>query len=516
MMGPELLVGLDVGTTSSKAVVYGLDGAPLALGRAATPWRTVPRPAGSAKSATGTELDAYALLNAARAAVSRALAGAPDGHVVGLGVTSMAESGVLLDARGESVAPVIAWHDTRDADQVRLLDEEIGAEAFSSRTGLPYRSQWSLTKHRWQLENDPAAANAVRRLNVAEWIIRGLGGDEVSDASLASRTGWLDLESRTWWSESLDWSGAAQALLPPLVTSGTALGRVPATVGLERLTGAVLTTAGHDHQAAALGANAAGPGDQFDSCGTAEALVRTVPAGFSRSGISRLTRCGITVGWHVLDGQWALLGATQGGLALERIASLFGGGREAVATLDAAAMSCVPGGVTVDVDDTACVTVSGIRDGATPGQLWLAALEAITTQIHDIHTSMSSVVGAHRTMVAAGGWSRSATLMRVKQDAFGDVLRSDVEETGARGAAFLAGLAAGLYSGPGDFPGSGRTAGHEPARPERDRTRVSEPVGHRRAPAMERGDFERSAIPDTAARSHRDESSALLERTRPS
>jgi len=80
---------------------------------------------------------------------------------------------------------------------------------FSSRTGLPYRSQWSLTKHRWQLENDPAAANAVRRLNVAEWIIRGLGGDEVSDASLASRTGWLDLELRTWWSESLDWSGAA-------------------------------------------------------------------------------------------------------------------------------------------------------------------------------------------------------------------------------------------------------------------------------------------------------------------
>ena len=138
MMGPELLVGLDVGTTSSKAVVYGLDGAPLALGRAATPWRTVPRPAGSAKSATGTELDAYAVLTAARAAVSRALAGAPDGHVVGLGVTSMAESGVLLDSRGESVAPVIAWHDTRDADQVRLLDEEIGAEAFSSRTGLPY------------------------------------------------------------------------------------------------------------------------------------------------------------------------------------------------------------------------------------------------------------------------------------------------------------------------------------------------------------------------------------------
>jgi sugar (pentulose or hexulose) kinase len=451
--GPELLVGLDVGTTSSKAVVYGLDGAPLAHGRAATPWRTVPHTSGGGTATTGTEMDAYALLDAARAAVSRALAAAPDGRVVGLGVTSMAESGVLLDAGGEPVAPVIAWHDTRDADQVRLLDEEIGAEAFSARTGLPHRSQWSLTKHRWQLENDEGAASAVRRLNVAEWVVRGLGGDEASDASLASRTGWLDLESRTWWSESLDWSGAAQALLPPLVTSGTALGRVRATVGLERLAGAVLTTAGHDHQAAALGANAAGPGDQVDSCGTAEALVRSVPAGFSRSGISRLTRCGITVGWHVVDGQWALLGATQGGLALERIAALFGRDGEAAAKVDAVATRSTSGGVIVDVDDVAGVTIRGIRDGATPGQLWIAAFEAITAQIHDIHTSMTSVVGVPRSTVAAGGWSRDATLMRIKHDAFGGVSRSDVEEPGARGAAFLSGLAAGVYSRTSDFPG---------------------------------------------------------------
>lgn len=457
--GPELLVGLDVGTTSSKAVVYGLDGAPLAHGRAATPWRTIPLPSRGATATTGTEMDATALLDAARAAVSSALAAAPDGRVVGLGVTSMAESGVLLDARGEPVAPVIAWHDTRDADQVRLLDEEIGAEAFSSRTGLPYRSQWSLTKHRWQLENDEASGSAVRRLDVAEWIVRGLGGDEASDASLASRTGWLDLATRTWWSDALDWSGARPSLLPPVVTSGTPLGRVAATAGLERLTGAVLTTAGHDHQAAALGAEAAGPGDQFDSCGTAEALVRSVPAGFSRREILRLTRYGVTVGWHVVDGQWALLGATQGGLALERIAALFGRDGEVATMVDAAATGSTSGGLTVEVDDAAGVTIRGIRDGVTPGQLWIAAFEAITAQIHDIHTKMNSAVGVPRSTTAAGGWSRDATLMRVKHDAFGSVRRSDVEEPGARGAAFLSGLAAGVYSRTSDFPGSGKARG---------------------------------------------------------
>lgn len=439
----DLVVGLDVGTTSSKAVVYGLDGSPVAGGRAATPWRTVP---GTNGAVPGTELDANDLLAAARQAVSDALAAAPEGQVMALGVTSMAESGVLLDGHGVPVAPVVAWHDTRDAHHVTLLGEEIGAEVFSAATGLPFRSQWSLTKHRWQVEANPAAAGAVRRLSIAEWIVRGLGGDEASDVSLASRTGWLELESRTWWAESLAWSGTAQALLPPLVTSGTALGRVPATIGLERLTGAVLTTAGQDHLAAALGAGAADAGDQFDSCGTAEALVRSVPAGFSREGVARLTRTGITVGWHILDGQWALLGATQGGLALERVAALFGGGREAVARLEAAAETVGSPRVRVDVDENAGVTIGQIRDGAGPGDVWLAALQAITDQIGGINLEMADVVGPQRRTVAAGGWARSATLMALKGRAFGDVRRSDVEEPGTRGAALLAATAAGVAS----------------------------------------------------------------------
>ena len=75
--------------------------------------------------------------------------------------------------------------------------------------------------------------------------------------------------------------------MPPLVTAGTALGRVSADAALGRLTGAVLTVAGHDHQAAAIGADAAGVGDELDSCGTAEALVRTVVPGLDRDVVAR-------------------------------------------------------------------------------------------------------------------------------------------------------------------------------------------------------------------------------------
>jgi sugar (pentulose or hexulose) kinase len=452
MASAELLVGLDVGTTSSKAVVFGTDGAPLAVGRATTPWHGASGLAAGSEPISGTELHADELRDAALTALSRALAAAPDGPVVALGVTSMGESGVLMDSHGVAVAPVIAWHDNRDVDEVRRLGSALGGDAFSARTGLPLRSQWSLTKHRWQQDNDPAAAQAVCRLNIAEWIVFCLGGEQACDVSLASRTGWLDLAGRSWWSEALDWSGAAASLLPPLVTSGTALGRVSAAAGLPRLTGAALTTAGHDHQAATVGAHAAGPGDQLDSCGTAEALVRTVPAHFPAAGVARLAHAGITVGWHVLDGRWALLGATEGGLAMARVLAVFGGDRDVLARLDAAAVDVTPGRVTVEIDGSTRVTVGGIGDGVTAGHIWRATLEAITDQIVEIHSSMTSVVGPHRTMVVTGGWSRSAALMQVKQRAFGDLSRYSIEEAGARGAALLAGLAAGTYAGAADFP----------------------------------------------------------------
>ena len=271
-MHNTLFVGLDVGTNTSKAVVFTDTGEPVASGRADTPWTF---------TSTGAELDANALLVAAKSALSEALADCPAGPIAGLGVASLAEAGVLLDSHGEPAAPVIAWHDTRDDAELAKLRESIVPHDFSAMTGLPFRQQWSLTKHRWLLDNVPEARRAVRRLNLAEWIVRGLGGEEATEQSLASRTGWLQLAQRAWWNDTLEWSGASQTLMPPLVTAGTPLGRVGADVGMPRLAGAVLTVAGHDHQAAVIGADADGPGDELDSCGTAEALVRTIAPGLS-------------------------------------------------------------------------------------------------------------------------------------------------------------------------------------------------------------------------------------------
>ena len=91
----------------------------------------------------------------------------------------------------------------------------------------------------------------------------------VTELALASRTGWLDLSRRDWWPEGLAWSRATPELMPLLVEAGMPVGQITRSDTHPRLRSAVLTVAGHDHQAAAVGVGATGEGDEVDSCGTA-------------------------------------------------------------------------------------------------------------------------------------------------------------------------------------------------------------------------------------------------------
>ena len=168
-MGDGVLIGLDVGTTSSKAVVYTPEGQAVADGRAPTIWSFTP---------SGVQMDARDLLAGAIEAVNQALAQTSSVAVLGLGVASMGESGVLLDRHGRPVAPVIAWHDTRDRVELAELDARLGADRFSARTGLPFLPQWSLTKHHWLVRHAPPAEEAGRRHKSGQCGSRGRGGAE--------------------------------------------------------------------------------------------------------------------------------------------------------------------------------------------------------------------------------------------------------------------------------------------------------------------------------------------------
>ncbi|MCW2938563.1 MAG: xylulose kinase [Actinomycetia bacterium] len=438
-MPDAVLVGVDVGTTSCKVTVCTADGREVANGKAPLEWQV---------TRDGVEVEPATILRAVGPAIAVALAQAPACPVAAVGVASMGESGVLLDRRGDPVAPVIAWHDDRDRALVERLADDLGADTFAGATGLPILPQWSLTKHRWLVDHRAEAERAVRRLGIAEWVVRALGGEEASELSLASRTGWLQVDSGRWWPSALEWSGVRETLLPPLVQAGTPLGRVTADWAGERLVGAVLTVAGHDHLAAALGAGAAGDGDQLDSCGTAEALVRTVPAPISSDAVLRLVAAGVTVGRHVLPGRLALLGDTRGGLLLQNVQRMLGFSSSELAAIDAEALRHGAGTVSAELTSDGTVVLAGIGRDATPGRAWFAALESAASRVVRMDTNMTAVLGPHRRVIMTGGWARSAAVRELRRNAWGEVGVAAVGEAGGRGAALLAGWAAGLVASP--------------------------------------------------------------------
>lgn len=441
-MSAELLLGLDVGTTSTKAAVIALDGEEVAHGRAPMPWRRVP---------TGAEIDPAEFVVSAIAAATEALDAAPDGRVLGVGVASMAETGALLDSAGDPVVPAIAWHDDRGEAEVDALRAELGAEAFSTRTGLAPRTEPSLVKYRWLRAHEPAAARGVRWLNVGEWVVRGLGGEEIGERSLASRTGWLDLHACDPWPAALDWAGAPADLLPALQVAGTPAGAVGEALPGAR--GAILCVGGHDHLSAAVGAGAVGDGDVLDSCGTAEAFIRAV-APLDPDAVHAAVRLGVNVGWHAVEGRQCLLSATRSGGALQRILALLDHDRDA---LEAAALDVAPDaeGIVLRRLEEDRVDLVGLPLEASPAVAWRAALESVGRSGADILERMERVAGPAGRLVVAGGWAEGVAARAVKRSHLGPFESTSAVYMGARGAALTAGVAAGLWrSGEGPVMGA--------------------------------------------------------------
>jgi sugar (pentulose or hexulose) kinase len=440
----DLLLGIDVGTTACKAAVVDAAGAERAHGSAPTPWERVP---------TGAEIDPHALLHAALDAARAALREAPEGRVRGIGVTGMAETGVLLDGRGEPLAPAIAWHDARGADEAAQMADDLGAERFMRTTGLFVSALCTAPKLRWMVANRPATRAARRWLNVGEWVVRSLGGEEVTELSLASRTGLFDLDAKAPFAEAIGWAGMPADLLPQPVLAGTPAGT--AGDALPEARGAVLTVCGHDHLVAGVGAGVVAPGDVLDSCGTAEALVRVVAPPLDGEQILRAVRDDITVGWHVAEGRQALLGGQWTGLALKEVLDQLGAGDAGRAQLDAGALATAPGDVPALELDLRSLErrPPHLPGGVAPERVWRAALETAAAAVDAQLARIDAIAGPRRRVVVTGGWARDEAVLATKGAHVGAFERPPVVEAGARGAALLAGVAAGLYESADALPG---------------------------------------------------------------
>jgi xylulokinase len=310
-----LLLGIDVGTTNCKALLFDLDGRPQATSHALTPTYH-PRP-------NWAEHDPEALWNTVAALVRQVVAGIDPARVRGVGVASMAEAGVLLDTAGRPTYPIIAWHDSRTLLYHRQWIDHVETRDSFAIAGIRPEPIYGVYKLMWLRDHAPEAyRSAARWLHVADYIVFRLCGVPVTDPSLATRTMLFDLQRRTWSDRLVEWAQVRADVLPEVVPSGTALGGVTveaaATTGLQP--GTVVASGGHDHVCGALAAGVREPGTCLDSLGTAEAVFLPLA---SVQLDDALSQTGCMFGTHVArDRYYTMDGLWSGGGAIEWVRSM--------------------------------------------------------------------------------------------------------------------------------------------------------------------------------------------------
>ena len=435
----DAVLGLDIGTTTSKALVRPLAGGPGLVVEAPTPWRTT--------AATGTDIHPQALLALAvdliAAAVRRAESAWETVVVRAVSVTGLAESGVLLDPAGRADVAAIAWFDRRGQRELDVIAERSPGlmSSFAGVTGLPWSFQASFAKLLW-LNAQGLRTAGSSWLSVPEWIVHALGGDRLREPSLASRTGLIRQDTGEVWGEALDAAGLPAGLLPDAAPAGTPAGALTHDGVPAAAAGAVLSVAGHDHPVGALAVRAVGPDEVFNSTGTADVLARAVPSTLTDAQRAAIVGVGWSAGRHIVPRTDLLLAGGSGGLLLRRVLAALGVTESASRDqLDAASLlvTSLPPGLVVHGDGRTQDDVSiRFTDDASPAAIWAAATAYAAQLGAGMLADLEPVVGPAGRIVAAGGWTRMPSVRAAKTRALGRVEYRTVPQPGAAGAALVA------------------------------------------------------------------------------
>ena len=452
--GPYLAV-VDAGTTGVTALLFDSD-----LHRVARGYREFPQ---HFPQPGWVEHSAPEILRAVDEALQEALARV-DGTIAAVGVTNQRETIFALDrSRGEVLGPGIVWQDRRTSRRCEELRAEGREDGIRRRTGLVLDPYFSATKAEWLLRQRPEVATAQERgrlafVTVDALVVHHLTGGEVlaTDPTNASRTMLFDIDERAWSVELAETFGVALEALPEVRPSAGSFGEA-------RLPGgrvAPIRGVAGDQQAALFGQACWEPGQVKSTYGTGNFLVLNTGAERRDSDAGLLTTLAADRGGSVcyaLEGSVFSCGSVIQWLRDEL------GLLENAASSEALARSVEDtGGVTLVPAFTglgaphwapeARGAIFGLTRGTGPGHLTRAALEAIAFQCAEVLGLMRSESGLPvEELLVDGGAASNDLLLELQADlADVSVVRPEELETTARGAAALAGVAAGLWADPGD------------------------------------------------------------------
>jgi glycerol kinase len=454
------LLALDEGTTSARAVLYDLEGRRLAMES---------QPVDCRYPQSGwVEQDAQQLIERQFDATQGLLArlGARSSDIVALGITNQRESVVVWDrATGAPLAPAINWQCRRTAEYCDQLSKSPEAATITNKTGLVIDAYFSASKLRWILENVPGVRDKAKNGDalfgtVDSWLIWNLTGGRVhvTDITNASRTMLMSLESGAWDSELLKIFDIPAAMLPKIVPSQGVVGESDPSLfgGSIRIAG----IAG-DQQAALFGQACFEKGLLKNTYGTGCFALLHTGNETHRSQHRLLTTRAAT---SDSQQEFALEGSVfVGGAAIQWLRDELGVIGSAAESEDLAravpnsdGVYCVPAFVGLGAPywrPGARGIITGLSRGTTRAHLVRATLESIAYQSQDLFEAMVGDSGQPATELRVdGGAAQNDFLMQFQADLIGcPVVRPEDTETTALGAAYLAGLAAGVFKTAGQL-----------------------------------------------------------------
>ena len=455
----DYIIALDQGTTSSRAIVFDKQGAIVSQGQYPLP-QHYPQPG-------WVEHDPMDILRTQLMALASAWekAGLSPGQVAAIGVTNQRETAIVWEkATGKPVMNAIVWQCRRTAEECERLEKAGIGDYIRQKTGLLIDAYFTGTKISWILDHVPGARARAENGEllcgtVDSWLIWNLTGEHVSDYSNCSRTMLFDIDKLCWDEELCRALRVPMCMLPRPVSNSEIYGNIrPGIRGIEALEGIPVAGAAGDQQAALFGQCCFAPGQAKNTYGTGCFTLMNTGEQSLRSENGLLT----SVAWQ-LGGKtcYALEGSVfNAGSSIQWLRDelqLIGSAHETDLLAESVAdnggvylVSAFTGLGAPHWDMYARGAILGLTRGATRAHIARAALEGIAYQVADLVSTMEKDLGKPLSSLwVDGGASVSNFMMQFQADLLRcSIYRPKMVETTAAGAAYLAGLAVGLWDSP--------------------------------------------------------------------
>ncbi len=451
----QYILAIDAGTTSSRAIIFDQQGQQVAMAQHEFTQYFPEK--------SWVEHDAMEIWGTQIKAIRQVMAqsNVKAEEIAALGITNQRETTVIWDrVTGQPVHKAIVWQDRRTANRCAELIEKGHDQIFHDKTGLVLDAYFSGTKVQWILDSDPQIRRRARAGELAfgtidTWLIWQLTGGQthVTDVTNASRTLMYNIHELSWDAELLELLDVPASLLPKVCASSEIVGHTSSVI-----IGAEIPIAGiaGDQQAALFGQLCLTPGSVKNTYGTGCFCIMNT----GKTAVVSKNKMLTTIAWKIEDEvTYAIEGSvfTAGALIqwLRDQLQMIGQAPEIEALAqtesDSDGVTFIPAlsGMGAPYwDPHATGALMGITRGTTKGHIARAALEAIALRSRDIIMEMQKDAGvSFKSLKVDGGASNNNLLMQIQADLLNaEVIRPKETETTALGAAFLAGLAVGVWS----------------------------------------------------------------------